>query len=150
MVTLSDPDAKLLANVLEQDVEAMLNGERALPTPHGTARLEGIVAKLRDVRNLNAAPSPLPWTIMNGVEKAQSELSEALVAMNSDEGKGSLADIDARTDAVTEARRRLALMQETPERTYIMQGGLVLAYANDKRTAERECETRNRSQQIEI
>ena len=51
MITISEPDAKLVARVLEEDVEAMLNGDRRLPAPDGCSRLLGIVSKLREERD---------------------------------------------------------------------------------------------------
>jgi hypothetical protein len=49
-VTLSYPDARLVANVLERDVEQIVNGERPEPAPAGALRLEIIVAELRGKR----------------------------------------------------------------------------------------------------
>lgn len=45
-VTLSVPDARLLARVLQEDIDQMVDGARREPAPDGVQRLESIVAKL--------------------------------------------------------------------------------------------------------
>lgn len=50
-VTLSNPDARLLARVLQDDIEMIENGVRREPAPDGVRRLESIVAKLSDLES---------------------------------------------------------------------------------------------------
>ena len=45
-VSISDPDARLLARVLQDDIDTMRDGDRREPAPDGVRRLERIVEKL--------------------------------------------------------------------------------------------------------
>jgi hypothetical protein len=49
-ITISEPDAQLVASVLEDSIQEIAEGDRREPAPNGRRRLESIVAKLRNER----------------------------------------------------------------------------------------------------
>jgi hypothetical protein len=73
---------------------------------------------------LNTAPNILPQqraeirkrkassVAVQSVQQAEIDLRAALAHMDLCEGQGSLADMDARTDAVADARRSLAAAKD--------------------------------------